>query len=54
MGNCFRNLILSEEATSAVEYAVGLALIIVVCIVAITAVGEAAYDALWDAVEALE
>lgn len=52
--NRFRNLILSEEASSAVEYAVVLALIVVVCIVAITAVGEAAYDAIWAAAEALE
>ncbi len=44
----------SEEASSAVEYVVILSLIVAVCLVAVMAVGEAAYGALWDAVEALE
>ena len=43
-----------ETATSAVEYAVILALIVAVCVVAITELGNASYDALWDVVEALE
>ena len=47
-------LLSSEEGTTAVEYAILLSLIITGCIVAITAVGEAAYDTLWDAVEAME
>lgn len=49
-----RRFLFLEGATSAVEYAVMLALIVVVAIVAIVGLGEAAYDALWDAVEALE
>lgn len=48
------HVISSDEAASAVEYAMMLALIVVVCIVAITAVGEAAYDVLWDVAESLE
>jgi len=43
-----------EDGTSAVEYTVMLALIVVFCIFSIEAVGLATYDALWDAVEALE
>jgi len=50
----FRSFMFSEEATSAVEYAVVLALIVVVCIIAIMAVGENAFVAFWDVVEALE
>ncbi|MEM6690230.1 MAG: hypothetical protein AAF664_12425 [Planctomycetota bacterium] len=49
-----RRLIDDEQATSAVEYAVLLSLIVVVCLVAITAIGESAYDAMWDVVEILE
>ena len=48
------NLLASEDASSAVEYAVMLALIVVVCIVAITAAGDVAYEALWDTVRGLE
>jgi pilus assembly protein Flp/PilA len=38
----FRNFIKSEDGPTAVEYAVMLALIIVVCLTAITAVGTQA------------
>jgi len=38
--NALRNFILSEDGPTAVEYAVMLALIIVVCITAITALGS--------------
>ena len=37
--NCIRNFLVSEDGPTAVEYAVMLALIIVVCITAITALG---------------
>jgi pilus assembly protein Flp/PilA len=50
----FRSFLLDEDASTAVEYAVMLALIVAVCVVSITAVGEAAYEALWDAVEVLD
>ena len=43
-----------ETAASAVEYAVILALIASVCIVAVTELGNASYDALWEVVDALE
>ena len=49
-----RRLICCEKASSVVEYAIMIAVIVVVCIIAITALGEAAYDALWEAVEALD
>ncbi len=49
-----RRLIRKEEAATVVEYAVMLALIIVVCVVSISALGESVYDALWDAADALE
>ena len=52
--NWLNGLFVEEQATSAVEYAVMLSLIVVVCIVALVGLAEAAYDALWDAVEALE
>lgn len=40
--NCVKNFLVSEDGPTAVEYAVMLALIIVVCITSITAVGTAA------------
>jgi len=49
-----RPLLSEDQASSAVEYAVVLALIVVVCAVAAAGLGEAAYDALWDVAEALE
>lgn len=49
-----RCLIRSEEATSAVEYAVVLSLVVVACIVAIVALGETAYDAMWEVADALD
>jgi pilus assembly protein Flp/PilA len=44
----------SETGTSAVEYAVMLALIIVVCLVALDSLGRASYEALWQVVDVLE
>jgi pilus assembly protein Flp/PilA len=38
--NCVRNFLQKEDGPTAVEYAVMLALIIVVCIAAITALGS--------------
>jgi len=38
--SCVRNLLKNEDGPTAVEYAVMLALIIVVCITAITALGS--------------
>lgn len=52
--NRLKRLLLDEQATSAVEYAVLLALIVVVCISAITSIGDAAYDALWEVTESLD
>ena len=40
--NCVKNFLVDEDGPTAVEYAVMLALIIVVCIAAITALGTAA------------
>ncbi len=39
-GRCVKNFIVSEDGPTAVEYAVMLALIIVVCLVAIQAIGD--------------
>jgi pilus assembly protein Flp/PilA len=39
---CFRRFLLEEEAATAVEYGVMLALIVAVCIVAIQSVGSEA------------
>ena len=39
---CLRRFLVSEDGPTAVEYAVMLALIVVVCITAITAIGTAA------------
>lgn len=52
--NLLRNFVAREDAASAVEYAVLLSLIIVVCFSAITALGDAAYDAIWDVADALD
>lgn len=49
-----RQLLKSEDGTSAVEYAMVLALIVVVCIGAITTIGESMHDAMWDVAESLE
>lgn len=49
-----RVLLRGEEGTSAVEYAMVLALIIVVCIGAVTTLGESMHSAMWDVVESLE
>jgi len=48
-----KRFMIEDDASTAVEYAVVLSLILVVCLVAISAVGEATFGALWDAVEAL-
>ena len=42
--NSVRTFLVSEEGPTAVEYAVMLALIIIVCLVSIKAVGTAAND----------
>lgn len=47
-------LLQNDDATSAVEYAVLLALIVAVCLTVVMTLGEASYDALWDVVEALD
>jgi len=49
----FRGLIVDECGTSAVEYAVMLALIIFVCATVVSSIGSAAYNSFWTAVEAL-
>ena len=43
-----------DEGTSAVEYAILLALIVSVCVVAVTELGNSSYHAIWDVVDALE
>ena len=43
-----------DSGPTAVEYAVMLAVIIVVCASTVGSVGMAAYKSLWDVVEALE
>ena len=40
--NCVKSFLLSEDGPTAVEYAVMLALIIVVCVAAISTLGSAA------------
>lgn len=42
LARCLKNFLQNEEGPTAVEYAVMLALIVVVCIAAITALGTAA------------
>lgn len=42
--NCAKTFLISEDGPTAVEYAVMLALIILVCIVAIKSVGTSASD----------
>ncbi len=44
----------AECGTSAVEYAVMLAVIITVCFVALQSLGDASYQALWAVVDSLE
>jgi len=48
-----KNFLVSEDGPTAVEYAVMLALIIVVCILAITAVGTSASETFSDVDSAL-
>ena len=43
-----------ESGPTAVEYAVMLALIIVVCASTVGSVGKAAYESLWQVVEVLD
>ena len=50
----FRRFIVEECGPTAVEYAVMLALIIVVCASAVSSIGSMAYKSLWTVVEALE
>jgi len=50
----FRRLIVEESGPTAVEYAVMLALIIVVCASAASSIGSAAHKSIWMVVEALE
>ena len=52
--NGFLSFLSDDQGVSAVEYCVLIALIVVFCVTAITAIGDAAYDALWDAADALQ
>ncbi len=52
--NPIQRFIADEGGPTAVEYAIMLALIILVCASMIGSVGTAAYSSLWDAVEALD
>ena len=52
--NPIQRFIADESGPTAVEYAIMLALIILVCASTIGSVGTAAYSSLWDAVEALD
>jgi len=48
------SILKDEDGPTAVEYAVMLALIIVVCSTVVQSVGNAAYDSLWEVVEVLD
>jgi len=50
----FQRLMVEECGTSAVEYAMMLALIIVVCASAVSSIGNMAYKSLWMVVEGLD
>jgi len=50
----FRRFIAEECGPTSVEYAVMLALIIVVCASVVSSIGSAAYSTLWTVVEALD
>jgi pilus assembly protein Flp/PilA len=52
--NPISRFIADESGPTAVEYAIMLALIIMVCVSTIASVGTSAYSSLWDAVEALD
>ncbi len=49
-----RRFVTDESGPTAVEYAVMLALIIVVCASTVGSVGKAAYNSLWQVVEVLD
>ena len=50
----FRRFMVEECGPTSVEYAVMLALIIVVCVSVVSSIGSAAYNSLWTVVEALD
>ncbi len=49
-----RRFIKEDSGPTAVEYAVMLALIIVICASTVGSVGKAAYESLWQVVEVLD